>query len=121
MDYEFTIDDDEQPVAKFSLGHEAIGRWLSEELCSNQHIITELLDNIRRLEQQEIHQHHVRGSEFHLRLNRDQIEVIGLVLDIDVDEELPENTSLYDHELYAECGLQDLKQAVLGWQGFVYS
>ena len=121
MDYEFTLDEYNEPVAKFSIGHEAIGRWLSEELCSNQRIITELLDHIRQLEQHDINQHHVKGREFQLRLNRDQIEVVALTLDIDVDEELPENTRLYDQEFYAECGLQDFKQVVLSWQGFVYS
>jgi uncharacterized protein len=121
VDYEFTLDEYDEPVAKFSIGHEAIGRWLSEELSNNQLLISELLDNIRRLEQRDINQHHVKGHKFQLRLSRDQIEVIGLALDIDVDEELPENTNLYDQELYAECGLQDFKQAVLSWQGFVYS
>lgn len=120
MDYEFTIDDYNKPVARFSIGHEALGRWLTEELCGNNIAIAELLDCVRQLEQHEILQHQVVGKEFQLRLNREYIEVIALALDFDVDEELPENTSLYDQESYAECGIQDFKQALLDWQTFVH-
>ena len=121
MDYEFTTDDYDRPVAKFSIGHEAIGLWISEELRSDQQKITALLDNIRRLEQRDINQYHIEGRDFYLRLNDFQIEVIALALNIDVDEELPEDTHFYDQESYAECGLQDFKQAVLNWQSFVHS
>ena len=121
MDYEFTLDEYGKILAQFSIGHEAIGLWFSEELASNQMAIAELLDRIQALEQRKISQFRIQGSEFQLRLNWDQIEVLALVLEIDVDEELPESTHLYDQESYSECGLQDFKQAVLRWQEFVCS
>ncbi len=120
MDYEFTIDDYKKPVAHFSIGHEAIGRWLTEELSSDEQAIAELLDYIRKIDQKKIFQHQIMGNEFQLRLNIEQIEVIALALDIDVYEELPEDTNLYDQESYAECGIHDFKQAVLDWQKFVH-
>ncbi|SIS59091.1 YacL family protein [Neptunomonas antarctica] len=119
MDYEFTVDDIGRPVAKFSMGAEAIGRWMSEEIRANQHEIDTLLGIIEQLEQRMIGQHQQRGSEFQLRLNQYEIEVLALVLDLDMDDELPEETNLYDEESYAGCGLQDFKEALLSWREFV--
>ena len=121
MDYEFTLDEYGKVLAQFSIGHEAIGLWFSEELASNQVTISELLARIHELEQRKISQFRIQGREFQLRLSWEQIEVLALALEIDVDEELPESTHLYDQESYAECGLQDFKQAVLRWQEFVCS
>lgn len=121
MDYEFTIDEDLRPLAKFSIGHEAIGRWLSDELASHHDAIADLLDKIREIENKLITQHRVNGREFDLQLNVDEIEVVGRALDFDVEpEDIPDNANLYDQEHRAECGLQDFKQVVLSWQIFVH-
>ena len=119
MDYEFSCDECQQPVARFSLGHEALGRWFSEELCSSQHRIEELLGIIQQFEVSRCGNHQILGPEFQLVINHDQVEVIALALSFDPDEELPEDTSLYNDESYAECGLQDFKQALLSWQAFI--
>lgn len=119
MDYDFTIDEQLSPVAQFSIGHEAIGLWFTEELSNNKRAIAELLDMIRQLEQHTIFQYHTQGKTFQLRLNTEQAEVIALALEIDIDEELPEQTELYDQESYAECGISDFKQALLDWEFFI--
>ncbi len=119
MDFEFTYDEYRQPVARFSLGHEALGRWFSQELCSSRRRIEDLLDIIQQFEINRCGNHQILGSEFQLVVNHDEIEVIALALDFDPDGELPEDTSLYNEESYAECGLQDFKQALLSWQAFV--
>ena len=121
MDYEYKVDVYGKPVARFSIGHEAIGLWLNEELSGNKCAIAELLEFIQQLEQRRINQHHIQGKEFQLRLSWDQVEVIALALGIDVDEDLPEDTHLYDQESFSECGLQDFKQAVQRWQAFIHS
>ena len=121
MDYEFTRDEYGKVFAQFSMGHEAIGRWFSQELGTDQAALVELLERIDALEQRKIGQHRIEGDEYQLRLNWDQIEVLAMALEIDVDEELPESTNLYDQELFSECGLQDFKQAVLRWQEFIIS
>ncbi|MBV1908219.1 MAG: YacL family protein, partial [Kangiellaceae bacterium] len=36
VDYQFRKNYLGQPVAKFSMGHEAFGRWFSDELSSNK-------------------------------------------------------------------------------------
>ncbi len=119
MDYDFSYDEYKRPIARFSLGHEAIGRWFTEELGSDQQAIAGLLDTVRQGEQQQPNRRHVMGAEFQLRIEKHEVEVVALALEIDADEPIPEDTSLYDAESYAECGLQDFKQALLGWQLFI--
>ena len=120
MDYDFIIDEQYHPVAQFSVGHEALGLWLTEELGRDKQAIAALLDVIRQLESRAILHHHTEGKEFQLRLNGEQAEVVALALEIDIDEELPEDTQLYDQESYAECGIDDFKQVILDWQVFVH-
>ncbi len=119
MDYEFSIDELGRPRAKFSMGAEAIGRWFSEELSDNQQKIKQLVALTETLEHGEISDHQQSGKEFQLRLNRNEVEVVALALALGFDEELPEDTNLYDVESYAGCGLPDFKQALLAWQSFV--
>ncbi|WP_028471057.1 YacL family protein [Neptunomonas japonica] len=121
MDYEFSIDELGRPRAKFSMGAEAVGRWFSEELSDDLQQINQLIELVETLERDEISNYQQSGKEFQLRLNRNEIEVVALVLGLDIDEELPEDTNLYDVESYAGCGLPDFKQALLSWQSFVSS
>jgi uncharacterized protein YacL (UPF0231 family) len=119
MDYEYTVDEFGQLSAQFSIGYEALGLWFNEELKNNQLVIEELLKRIHQVEQREKSHFHIEGKEFQLRLNWDGVEVLALALGVEVYEELPEDTHLYDQESFSECGLQDFKQAVLTWQEFV--
>jgi uncharacterized protein YacL (UPF0231 family) len=119
VDYDFSHDEYKRPIAKFSIGHEAISRWFTEELGSDQQATASLLDTVRQSEQQQLNSRHILGAEFQLRIEQNEVEIIALALEIDVDEPIPEDTNLYDAESYAECGLQDFKQALLGWQIFI--
>jgi len=119
VDYEFTLNEYDQPVAEFSMGFETLGHWLSEEVGDNQHRIEELLRIIQQLEQHRLNSHELFGKNFHGHINQDEVKIFSLALDGTVDEELPENTQLYDDELSAACGLQDFKHALLNWQAFV--
>ena len=119
MDYEFSYDFLGQPIAQFSMGHETIGRWFSEELCGNQYRIAELLNIIEQIEQRCISQRRIIGSEFELHINKEDVEIFAQALDFDVDEDLPEDTNLYDEESHSGCGLPDFKQALLSWKTFV--
>ena len=42
MDYEFSFDDDGKPNAVLSMGHEVLGRWLTEELGQNSSKMVDL-------------------------------------------------------------------------------
>lgn len=121
MDYDFTFDEYDKPIAEFSMGHEAIGSWLSDELGANQQRIEEIIEILDQLANRRIQQRQIEGTEYQLRMNQEDIEVIALSLELAVDEELPEDTSLYDEESYAECGLEDFQQALISWQEFILS
>ncbi len=121
MDYDFTFDEYDKPVAEFSMGHEAIGTWFSQELGSNQQRIDELIDIIDQLVHHRIQQRLIEGTEYQLRLNQEDVEVVALSLGLEVDEELPEDTHLYDAESYAECGLEDFQEALVSWHEFILS
>lgn len=119
MDYEFSVDEYDRPIAEFSLGHEAIGRWLTEELCDQLQVVDELLTLIQQIELRQIPSHKHTGTLFELQISEDEVEVTALSLKNEMSEELPENTRLYDDEHYAECGLKDFKHAVQAWKAFI--
>jgi len=125
MDFNFEIDDYGRPVATFSAGHEAIGRWFSDELHAAQDEIAVLLEHIENIEKRTIANYQVQGQEFQLSMDRNAAEVLALALSMeaygDHDKELPEGTNLYEQESQAECGLLDFKHALLCWQEFVAS
>ena len=122
MDYDFTFDEYDKPIAEFSMGHEAIGSWFNDELGTNQQRIEELVDILEQLVNRRIQQRQVDGTEYQLRMNQEDVEVRALSLGMEVDdEELPENTNLYDNESYAECGLEDFQQVLISWQEFILS
>jgi len=122
VDYDFTFDEYDKPIAEFSMGHEAIGSWFNDELGTNQQRIEELVDILEQLVSHRIQQRQVDGTEYQLRMNQEDVEVRALSLGMEVDdEELPENTNLYDNESYAECGLEDFQQVLISWQEFILS
>ncbi|MEH6556896.1 MAG: YacL family protein [Oceanicoccus sp.] len=118
MDYEFTLDEYDRPVAIFSSGFEALGRWFTEELNDHE-FIHELLSIVEQLEQHRIQRRQLFGSDSHLDIDQDEVTVTATALGSDADEDLPEGTRLYDDESVASCGLQDFKQVLLSWQDFV--
>jgi uncharacterized protein YacL (UPF0231 family) len=118
MDYEFTLDEYDRPVAIFSSGFEALGRWFTEELNDHE-LIHELLGVVEHLEQQRIQRRQLFGRDSQLDIDQDEVTVTATALGSDAYEELPEGTRLYDDEAAASCGLQDFKQALLSWQDFV--
>lgn len=121
MDYDFSFDEYDKPVAEFSMGHEAMGSWFSEELGANQQRIEEIIDIIDQLIHRRIQQRQIEGAEYQLRMGQEDVEVRALSLELDIDEELPEDTNLYDEESFSECGLEDFQQALISWQEFILS
>ena len=121
MDYDFSFDEYDKPIAEFSMGHEAMGSWFSEELGANQQRIKEIIDIVDQLIHRRIQQRQIEGTEYQLRMSQEDVEVRALSLELDIDEELPEDTNLYDEESFSECGLEDFQQALISWQEFILS
>ncbi|WP_416308087.1 YacL family protein [Neptunicella sp. SCSIO 80796] len=121
MEYQFTRRDNAKPVAHFLMGAEAFGRWFSDELGANQLLVKQILDIIQQLEQRQLSEYQLVGSEFVLHLATDEVEVTGKELLSDFTDELPEDIDLYQQEQQAGCGLEDFKQVLLSWQQFIES
>ncbi|WP_296056048.1 YacL family protein [uncultured Amphritea sp.] len=119
MDYDFTHDIYGAFRAEFSMGHEAIGYWLTYELRSRQAVIQQLLTIISELRQHQRMDYLMEGSEYNLLLNRDEAIVRAHALDSEYEEEQPEdNLVFYDQESTASCGLDDFIEILEGWQQF---
>lgn len=119
MDYQFKKDLYGQPIAKFSMGHEAIGRWLSDELSNNQPIIQKLIDLISQIENGRVGFREINGAEFQLSISLSGVEVGPLESEHIEDNSLLQDHNLYEGESIAECGLFDFKEVLLSWQEFV--
>ena len=118
MDYDFRRDLYGRYQARFSMGHEALGQWLTEELGTDNNQIDSLLDKIEQLQNRQCWQHQLAGKAFTLSMNRDGIEVGANLLD-DMTDEAPEELSFYDQESQTCCGLDDFRQLLMAWKSFV--
>ncbi|MFT6896452.1 MAG: hypothetical protein ACJA13_000853 [Paraglaciecola sp.] len=119
MDYQFTRNDKAEPVAIFAMGAESLGHWFTEELGTDQQKIIDLLKTIEQLEHRQISEFQLTGKEFNLELTIDEVEVYASIMRNQMDEDLPEDTNLYDQESITGCGLEDFKIALLSWTKFI--
>ncbi len=120
MDYDFTHDIYGAFRAEFSMGHEALGYWLTYELRSRQTVIAELRVIIDELQQHQRMDYLLEGSEYNLILTRDEAVVRAHALDSAFEEEQPDdNLVFYDQESTASCGLDDFIGIIEGWQRFI--
>jgi uncharacterized protein YacL (UPF0231 family) len=119
VDYDFTHDIYGAFCAEFSMGHEALGYWLTYELRSRQPVIAELLRITEELQQHQRRDYMMEGSEYNLILNQDEAVVRAHALDAYDDTVEPEdNLVYYDQESTASCGLDDFIEILEGWQQF---
>lgn len=119
MDYEFENNYLGLPSAKFSMGHEAFGRWFTEDLSNDGSLVDKILSSISEIENKTIVRKIFRGKVFELTIELEQASVRALSLDIDSEEELGENLALFDQELMSDCGLTDFKETLVSWQEFI--
>ena len=122
MDYQFRHDIYGLPIAKFSMGHEAIGQWLSDELGENRLKTNELINIISQIECGDIGFKEIKGSQLLLSLNLINAEVEALESDYiedDFTQSSDDIDQLHDCELKAECGISDFKLAIIDWLDFI--
>nr|WP_269814541.1 YacL family protein [Amphritea pacifica] len=119
VDYDFTHDIYGAFRAEFSMGHEALGYWLTYELRSRQAVISELLRIIAELQNHQRIDYLMEGAEYNLLLTRDEAVVRAHALDSAFEEQQPEdNLVFYDQQSTASCGLDDFIEIIDGWQQF---
>lgn len=120
MDYEFrrnTLDDSFH--AELSMGHEALGRWLVDELGTDHDAIDEVLENLNRVMQQG--GEWLRpGKVFHLQLTQEEALVQANSVIEGGEEEMPDvDLHAYEEESVSLCGPEDLLSVLEAWQDFI--
>lgn len=134
MEYSFSRDDIEQPIAQLNMEAEAFGHWLSIEMGErNMAQLSSLITVVAQLLAGEKWQYQLVGREFSLQLSRDQAvvqsnsimqasESDAMEYDADeYDDGLGEMEMLSDAQsgLIASCGLEDFQQLLLAWYKYV--
>ena len=119
MDYELKKDYLGKPFAKFSMGHEAFGRWFTEELSNDISLVDNILSSITLIESRSVFEKYFCGKFFELTVEFEQVSVRALSLSYDSEDEMGDNLELFDQELMSDCGLPDFKEALVSWREFI--
>ncbi|MCK8044695.1 YacL family protein [Shewanella sp. 1CM18E] len=120
MEYEFlrnTITD--TVFARFSMDHEALGFWLSEELADNSQLFEQICQQIERLQSGQGNEWRLVGKAISLELDSEQARIFANDIEDNEDQELDESMSFYDGESEAFCGLEDFHEVILSWRRFI--
>jgi len=122
MDYQFFHDILGNPAATCELECEAFGDWLSHEIAQDFEQITLLLDTIQQLQTHQISNYQHNGKEYHLELDKDEVELIlnnNHIQEMTSSEEDDESQELSDLHIQSGCGLADFQNLLKAWQQFV--
>lgn len=117
MEYEFS-QDLTGPEARFSMGHEALGGWLTQEIGERRDKLTSLFKALQDLNEKRVWEFQLDGFEFDLLLTRDDATVRAHSLSAD-SEVMEEDLDFYDAESIARCGLEDFTALLDDWADFV--
>lgn len=118
MDYEFRRDGFGGYRARFSMGHEAIGQWLIDEVGKDEGVLEALFAAIDRLSARQQEEVRRPGRDYSLTLTQEEAEVKANVLNISLDEDL-DDLAYYDDEQLALCGLEDFAAVLTSWRAFI--
>ncbi|MGF1692852.1 YacL family protein [Photobacterium kagoshimensis] len=119
MDYEFkknTLDGSYHAV--FSMGHEALGRWLVEEIGKDFTKMDTILAQISALKNS-TQEWRLIGDELTLSLQDNEALIQANFLFSDDDDEYEEDLHLYDEESMSLCGFEDFTLVLDAWRAFV--
>ena len=122
MDFEFrrnTLDDG--VVAFFSMDHQIIGRWFTEELSTDRARLQEIKSAMKSVELQTLHEWRLVGRESTIEISKEQVTIYENSLGIDdsLTEELEQGFSLYNAESLAYCGFEDFRNALESFEAFL--
>lgn len=118
MEYEFS-QDFTGPEARFSMGHEALGYWLTQEVGDRADKISSLFKALDNLTQGTAWDFEMEGFEYYLMLSRDDASVKAHSLNAGDEADLEEDMDFYDAESSARCGLEDFSSLLKDWAEFV--
>ena len=124
MEFEFRRDVSGELQARFSMGSEAFGRWLQDEVGHNSAVLIDIFRAIEELRSEERKTYQRSGSEYTIKLTLDEVEVFDTRVDFDAQELMDETAAadaldFYDEESHACCGLDDFEEMLLEWKLFL--
>ncbi len=117
MEYEFVRDLSGQVKTTFSMGHEALGHWLNDEVNGNFELLDQVETYLRWADGgiREPWQH--IGHEYTLWTDGEEVMIRANELTF-VNEELEEGMSYYDEESLSLCGSDDFLQVLKQYRDF---
>ncbi len=116
MDYEFLREITGQVKVTFSMGHEAIGHWLNEEVKGDFALLDQVEAQIRQLAGTE-RSWQCEGHEYTLWTDGEEVMIRANELTF-VNEELEEGMNYYDEESLSLCGSDDFLQVLTQYRDF---
>lgn len=116
MDYEFFQTLGQKPRVQMSMGHEAIGHWLNEEVSALPELLAQL-DPVVQIIGTSAKTWHQPGREYSIWINAQAVKVLANSLGFET-ETLEEGMTYYDSEQRAECGLEDFLTLLYAYQTF---
>ncbi|GGI77532.1 YacL family protein [Shewanella gelidii] len=105
--------------ASFSMDHEVLGLWFSEELADNRAGYIEISQAIVQLQKSHLKSWRYVGKGLTLELDSEQARVFANALEMQETQQLDESMSFYDAESEAFCGLEDFEVALQSWRKFL--
>ncbi|AIJ08874.1 MULTISPECIES: YacL family protein [Edwardsiella] len=117
MDYEFRHDIGGQVIALFSMGHEAVGHWLNEEVKGDLALLSRIEQEAAALKGSE-RQWQLEGHEYTLWLDSEEVMVRANQLALEGDA-LDDGMRYYDEESLSLCGLEDFLQVLARYRSFI--
>lgn len=117
MEYEFRRDVADRVVAEFSMGHEAVGHWLNEEIKGDLAILERVEQTAAALKGGE-RDWQLEGHEYSLWMDGEEVMIRANQLAFNNDE-LEEGMSYYDEESLSLCGVEDFLHMLQRYRTFV--
>lgn len=121
MEYQFS-QDFQGPEARFSMGHEALGAWLTQDIGGRHDRLAAVFNALDKVQTGNSWEEVIDGFEFRLTLSRDEAQVYAhSLLDEFGDEGLDSDEdamALYEDESHARCGLEDFASLIADWAEF---
>ncbi|WP_031518519.1 protein YacL [Siccibacter colletis] len=117
MDYEFLRDITGVVKVRMSMGHEAVGHWLNEEVKGDMALLDEVEQAASETKGSE-RQWQRAGHEYTLWLDGEEVIIRANQLEFAGDE-MEEGMSYYDEESLCFCGVEDFLQVIHAYREFM--
>ncbi|MEZ8185665.1 YacL family protein [Shewanella sp. 5S214] len=120
MEYQFRRNRLEGTVfAEFSMDHEVLGRWFSEELGDDKSKAIHILTQIALIKSGTLNHMRDVGGELTIDIDSEQVRVFASVIDFEEEHLLEDSMSLYNAESESYCGLEDFESVLESWLAFI--